>query len=186
MQIKRSVSVASPATEPITLTTAKKHLEIAQGDDSHDTHVQDLISEARAIWEHDTQQLLESRQVVEKLDCWPDCDWRFYYRPVESINSITYYDESNALQTLDASVYSLDGPNRQLHLAVDQSWPSIESRWDAITITYTCGASDLPSKRAIKLQLSMMFGDDQTAKEYEHWERAYNAMVERYQRSSYP
>ena len=185
--MKRSVTTATPATEPITVSEAKKHLEIADEDTTHDSHLDSLIVAAREVWEHDTQTLLVQRSVTEKLEEWPGYDWRFYYKPV-SISSITYFDISNAQQTLATSVYSLDSFNRKVLLQVDEEWPDIESRWDAIAITYLAGDSTIPeiSKHAMKLQISMLFGDDQIKREYDNWAKAYENLVIRYQRSSYP
>ena len=185
---RRSVVPTNPTTEPLQLSEAKKHLEIAPSDDTHDEHLRALIVAAREVWEHDTQSLTVARSVVEKIDAWPDESWRFYYRPVSAVASVTYYDVANASQTLASSVYSLDATNRQLRLDVDQEWPDIEDRWDAITVTYTAGetlTSEI-AKHAMKLQISMLFGDDLNKREYDNWAKAYENLVGRYQRSSYP
>ena len=186
--MSRSVSLSEPATEPLSLSEAKKHLTIADAYATHDTHVNSLIVAARELWEHDTQSVTVQRTITENLSDWPTSDWRFYYRPVTAVSSVTYYDAGNDSQTLASSVYSLDAPNRRLVLAVDQEWPSIETRWDAIAIAYTAGPAIIPeiAKQAMKLQLSMMFGDDMAAKEYGNWQSAYHNLVARYQRSSYP
>lgn len=183
----RSVSLSDPDTEPLSLAEAKKQLEIADSYSTHDTHVSGLIVAARELWEHDTQSPTVRRSVSENLSQFPDEDWRFYFRPVGSVETITYYDTANASQTLASSVYSLDAPNRKLRLAVDQDWPSAETRWDAVTITYKAGSVVVPeiAKQAMKLQISMMFGDEMS-KEFPMWLRSYEALVSRYQRSSYP
>ena len=184
----RSATASLPASEPVSLAEAKRHLEIAETDDTHDTHVSSLVVAAREVWEHDTQTLTASRPVVENIDQWPDSDWRFYYLPVSAVDSITYFDESNTSQTLAPSVYSLDVGNRRLLLDVDQDWPSIETRWDAIAITYTAGQTliDEIAKHAMKLQIDLMFELRGLTKEKDSVVRAYEALVSRYMRSSYP
>jgi uncharacterized phiE125 gp8 family phage protein len=184
----RSVSVANPATEPLSLSEAKKHLEIGQSDTTHDVEVQSLIVAARELWEHDTQALTVSRAVTEKLDGWPDECWRFYHRPVQSVTSVNYYDALNNSQLLSSSIYSLDAPNRRLLVAVDEDWPDIETRWDAVTVVYVAGETIVPeiAKSAMKLQLDVLFELRGMTKEKDACLRAYENLVIRYQRSSYP
>lgn len=187
--INRSVSAAAPTSEPLTLKAAKEHLEIAQDDTTHNDHIYELITAAREVWEYDTQELTSTRTVTEILDNWPDDCWRFYYRPVQSVTTIQYYDTANASQTLATSVYALDAPNRRLHLQVDQDWPDIEDdRYDPITITYVAGRTSTPQivRHAIKLQLDVMFELRGMTKEKDSVIRAYENLVARYCRGSYP
>lgn len=187
--MRRSVSAVTPTSEPLTLSEAKKHLEIAVADDTHDTHIRALITAAREVWEHDTQTLTVSRTVTENWDDWPGTNWRLYYRPVSAISTITYYDTDNSSQTLSSSVYSLDAPNGQLMLAVDQDWPSIETRWDAITATYTAGQTvvDEIAKQAMKLQVDIGFEMRGIAPvKKDDCIKAYENLVKRYMRGSYP
>ena len=186
--IQRSVATVAPETQPLTVTEAKRHLEIAQSDGSHDAELRNLIIACREKWEHDTQSLTVSRTIIEKLADWPDSSWRFYYRPVTSIFSITYFDTANASQTLATTVYDLDAPNRRLLEKVDQEWPSIESRWDAITIKYIAGYASVPeiAKSAMKFQLDVLFELRGMTTDKDASQRAYNNLVLQYQRASYP
>jgi uncharacterized phiE125 gp8 family phage protein len=186
--IRRSVNPASPGSEPVSKTEAKKHLEIATGDTAHDDHVDDLIQAGREVFEYDTQSLLVSRTVVENLDFFPDECWRFYYRPVSSITSIKYYDANNEQQTLSSAIYTLDAPNRRILLAVDQDWPEIESRWDAVEVTYVAGYSSVPedAKQAIKLWIDAHFELRGMTKEKDAVLRAYENLVQRFRRACYP
>ena len=214
-EISRSVSQAVPSLEPLTLSEAKKHLEIAQGDNTHDSHLSGLIAAAREVWEHDTQRLTTVRAVTEKLNEFPDGDsyryhsrysnddgqyygyrnndsndrhWRFYYQPIVSITSINYFDSFNADQTLSTDVYTLDAPNRHLLLKPEQAWPSIYERWDAITIVYSASSASVPEiiKQALKLQVDVMFELRGMTKDKDACIRAYTAMVDRFCRSTYP
>ena len=188
MSATRSITVSDPASEPISLSEAKQHLDIAAADTSHDPEVRRMITASRQQWEHDTQSLTVSRSVVEKLNTWPDETWRFYHRPVSAITSITYYDAANASQTLASSIYDLDIDNRKIYLAVDQTYPDLESRWDAVTVTYTAGQStvDEIAKHAIKLAIDIQFELKGMTKEKDSAIRAYENLVMRYKRASYP
>lgn len=184
----RSVSVASPAKEPLTLTEAKQHLGVAQNDAAHDVHIRDLIVAGRQQWEHDTQRLTSTRKVTENLEDWPDYLWRFYYRPISSITSIQYYDSANAQQTLSTDVYELDAPNQMIRLKVDQEYPAIETRWDAITVVYSAGqtTTDEIVKHAMKLLVDIGFEMRGLGENRDPYIKAYDMLALRYQRASYP
>ena len=187
IQISRSVADVAPGNEPIALSEAKIILDIAQSVDTYDAEVLRSIVSAREQFEKDTQRLTVSRTIVEKLDTFPDVDWRFYFRPVVSLTSITYFDTANASQTLSASIYSLDAPNRKILLAVDQVYPSQESRWDAVTVTYVAGqtlVSEL-AKRAMLCLVKIAFSDMDDGAVMKH-ERAYHDLMQRFMRASYP
>jgi uncharacterized phiE125 gp8 family phage protein len=77
----------------------------------------------------------------------------------QSITSITYYDASNVLLTLNASVYQLltDALGSYVALNSAKSWPSIYIRPDAVKLTWVAGyatAADVPA--AIITAMRMM------------------------------
>ena len=53
--IPTAVEVTGPVAEPVTLSEAKKHLELSLDESQHDSHLAALIQAARQKWEHDTQ-----------------------------------------------------------------------------------------------------------------------------------
>lgn len=184
-QTLRNASLAVVEAEPLSVAEAKTHLRIPQGDASHNNDIERLITAARELFEKDTQLAVVARDATEQIDYWPDTDFRLYHFPVNAITSINYFDTSNVLQLLSDSVYSLDALNRIIHLAVGESWPNIESRWDAVTIVYSAGEATVTEaiKSAIKLQVQIGFDGDDEKGTLAH---AYEMMVRRYQRSSYP
>ena len=187
---QRSLSVSEPPNEPVTLQEAKAHLLISPNDPTHDGYVRQLITTARQEWEHDTQSLTVTRTVIEKLPGLPaEGTWRFYYRPVESITSITYYDADNAQQTLDSNSYQLDAYNRYLWYVPGTTLPSTSSRWDAVEVTYVSGAT-IPteiSKHALKLKCDEYFETRGLAPNQmpDRVNKAYEMLVRKYSRASY-
>lgn len=182
--LSRPELVTGPATEPVTTTEAKKHLEISGSD--HDGHVDRLIQAAREQWEHDTQQFLVSQTWRQYLDgC---CEFRFQHRPVSAITSVTYYDSSNASQTLASSVYELDTANNRFRLKPDQDWPVTYTRWDAVTVNYTMsGIVKEIDKQAVLLLVGFYFENrDMLMSEAMQSLRSYELLVRRFMRSSYP
>jgi len=89
---------------------------------------------------------------------------------------------------LATSVYSVDVPNRQIHLAPDQDWPTIQARWDAIQIDYVAGVNVVPeiAKQAILVQCDIMEELRGTTKEKNATIKLYENLVARFCRSSYP
>jgi uncharacterized phiE125 gp8 family phage protein len=86
------------------------------------------------------------------------------YAPIQSIDSVKYYDTDGVLQTMSASDYLLDSdsePGRLLP-AVGTSWPATEVRPNAVVIEYDSGyaaASDIPKQlpAAIKLAAGHLY-----------------------------
>ena len=182
--------VTGPTTEPVTLSEAKKQLEIASSDTTHDVHISALIQAAREQWEHDTDTVTCYQTLRLRVGSLHD-GFTLLRSPIHSITSIQYYDGNNALQTLSSSLYQLHVD--QFRLAYQVSLPATASRWDAWTITYKCGNSQdgqsVPeaAKAAIKLLVAHYFENrDMLMSEALQTMRPYEMLVRRYMRSSYP
>ncbi len=184
----RSVVEAITTPQPVTLMEVKDQLGFAAGDSYSDDRLIRLIVAATEQWEHDTQSITTERVITEKLPEFPPEEWRLYYRPVPAISSIKYFDPTGSEVTLNSSVYSYDSANRQIHLAYGQSYPSVQQRWDAVTIEYTAGVPVIPeiAKQAILVQCDVMEELRGTTKEKDATIRLYENLVTRFQRSSYP
>lgn len=186
----RSELVTGPTTEPVTIHQAKKHLEIATSDTFHDDHIYRLIRSSREQFEHDTDQILVKQRLKIVLPM-PQ-EFRFPQRPVSAIVSVSYYDTANVSQTLSSSVYQLDTARHAFRLAYNQSWPDAIDRWDAFTVTYTAGSHDdsttVPAiaQQAILLLVGHYFENRDMIGSQNGTLHAYESLVARYIRSSYP
>lgn len=186
----RSVVVTPPATEPVTIHEAKRHCEIASTNTDHDVLLFSHIVAAREQWERDTGMAFISRtmqlvtpKLYDKL--------QFAERPVTAITSIRYYP-STTIATLSNDVYALDVANSMIRLKYGQNWPAVLDRWDAWEINYTAGShtdsTTVPAiaKQAMLLYVGYLFrgnrGDDDRPNDL----RAYEALVHRHMRSTYP
>lgn len=81
------------------------------------------------------------REVLDTFPGW-DCPIRLMQIPVKSVSSITYYDLDGVQQTLDSAAYTVLIPRKtpaSIHCAPDYTWPSTQTRPDAVTITYVTG-----------------------------------------------
>lgn len=188
--VPRSVVVTPPVTEPLTIHEVKRHVEIASSDTAHDATLSQYIQAAREQWERDTSQALIGR-TLRLVMGYIDDGLRFPERPVTAITSIRFYP-LDTIETLSSSIYQLDTATSTLRLAYNQVWPSWADRWDAWEINYTAGqhtdSTSVPSidKQAMLLYVGYLFrgnrGDDDRPNDL----RAYEALVARHMRSTYP
>lgn len=189
--VSRPTIVTQPVSEPITLTEALKQLELSPSDTAHSDHVAALIQAAREQFEHDTDSCILTQTLSVTLAGFCG-DIQLPKRPIQSITSIAYYDSTNTTQTLSTSVYSLDAQRQLVRLKYLQTWPDTLDRWDAVTVTYVAGYASVASvpalyKQAMKLLIGHYFENrDQIMSEAMQTMPAYEALVRRFVRSSYP
>ena len=180
-----------PASEPISLKEAKKHLEILESDDSHDEQIQLLIEVARDRVERDCGLALLTQTVEHVQAGFPEAI-QLQRRPVQSVTSVQYYDDGNTLQTLSSSIWHLNPAKERIELKYEEDWPTTADRWDAVKVTYVAGyqkASNVPAslRRAMLLCIGHDFENrDQIANEGMLTEATYERLRRRWIRPSYP
>lgn len=186
-----AVETIPPVTEPVTIQEARRQCNLSATDTSQDVKLAHKIASAREQFEHDTGTYLIKRTMALTLPGL--CEIAFPHRPVSSITSITYYDGGNDSQTLSSSVYQLDTARSQLRLAYSQDWPATVGRWDGATITYVLGSHDdsttVPdyAKSAMLLLIANELEQpDMMGPEYTQMQVAYERLVAKFMRSSYP
>lgn len=190
--VSRATLVTAPASEPITLAEARKQLELANDDTTHSDHLTLLIQAAREQWEHDTDSACLTQTWSVNLPYFSGSSIALPKRPIQSITSITYYDSAEASQTLATSVYAFDAAARKVRLKTLQTWPTTYERFDAVTVTFVAGyasAANVPAihKQAMRLLISHYFENrDMIMSEALQSMPAYEALVSRFLRSSYP
>jgi uncharacterized phiE125 gp8 family phage protein len=186
MQAER---VTRPTAEPIILAEAKKQLEIASTDSTHDGMLQAMISEAREQWEHDTDSAMCFQNWKVQASGLPN-GLHLPKSPIQNIVSIQYYDGNNALQTLSSSLYQLFV--NEIRYAYQATMPATASRWDAWQIVYRCGYSQdgtlVPAiaKRAMLLLVGYYFDSNRGDNDRVNDLRAYESLVAKFMRASYP
>ena len=130
----------APTAEPISLAQAKRQLRVDGTDD--DTFIAGLITAARSYVENYCSSQLVVATYQQKLDKFPCGDTiSLNYPPLIDVTSITYVDSNGTTQTLATTVYSVlttEKPGK-IKLKYGQSWPSIRSQPDAVTITFRAG-----------------------------------------------
>lgn len=186
----RASVVTQPATEPVTIHEAKRQVSLASDDQTADSELALAITAARQQWERDTQEHYITRSMrltLDELD-----EFRFPHRPVTAIASVKYYDLDNVQQTLSTSVYQLDQPHNRLMLAYNQDWPLTLDRWDAVEVNYTLGSVadstqvSAVAKQAMLLLVGYYFDANRGDHDRPNDQKAYERLVHKYMRSSYP
>jgi len=190
-EVSRPTVVTGPTSEPVTLAEAKRQLFLAESDTSQDAELVNRIQAAREQWEHDTDSHMLTQTLSVTLEQFGGREIYLPGRPIQSVTHLKYYDDSNVLQTFSSALYSLNKPEREIELNWNSTWPTTYIRWDAVTVTYVAGNASLAAVPAITKQAMLLLiaynqygnrGDNDRPND----QRAYEALVRRYMRSSYP
>ena len=126
------------ASEPVDSDTVKAELRIT--DTRFDAVLPRLIKQARRRAEFLTGRALLTQTWVGRMDGFP-CEICVPVVPIIAVSSITYYDTSNALQTLSSSAYDTDltGLEGRIVPAAGYTWPGTYPRLNAVALTWTAG-----------------------------------------------
>lgn len=183
-----------PTSEPLDLSEAKRHLNLADVVSVHDQYVSDLIQAARQQFEYDAQYACFTSTWREKFDGWPVDEIQLAKRPIQSVSSITYVDEAGSSQTWSSSKYAFDSARvlPAVWLAWNETWPTVRGDRNGITITYIAGNATVAAiprivKQAILLKVGEMFAERMPGDvRKQDMQTAYGSIVRQFMRSSYP
>lgn len=136
-----TITTIQPAIEPVTLQEAKDHLNYTGSLD--DSIIDFIIKTARETVENLTGRALITRTLELTTGCFSDV-MELSKPTLQSVTSVAYIDTDGATQTLATSIYDVDAKSTPgaVRLGYDQSWPSIRSVYNAVTITYKAGYGD--------------------------------------------
>lgn len=146
-----------PAQEPVTVGQAKAQLRITHTKD--DVYLAGLISVAREWAEDYTRRAFITQQLVAQYVNWPlqftknaaevDAAFIIPRPPLASVQSVNYYDNLDAAQTLATSQYRVDaiqdpGTVMLKQINYPNSYgPTLSQNYvNPITIAFTCGYGD--------------------------------------------
>lgn len=165
MELKRTVA---PADAIIQAPELWEHLRAETGTDNEPEDWSYIDALRDSVTDHlDGYAGILGRALITQtwemyLDDWPatGCEIEIPLPPLQSVTGITYVDTDGATQTLASSVYQIvdrgNSPSA-IVLAYNQSWPSIRSQRQAITVTFRAGYGDTPDtipgaiRHAVKL-----------------------------------
>lgn len=157
--------VTGPATEPITLAEAKSHCRV-DGDDDNELLVT-YIASARTWWEETYGRALMTQTWDYSLDGFPASrEIRLPRAPLQSVTSVTYYDENLSASTvLSSALYQVDTNTTPGTLALKEgeNWPTDELRRSSgVVVRFVAGYANEeavpgPIKSALKLLVAQMY-----------------------------
>lgn len=158
--------VTAPAAEPITTAEAKSHLKVDAADE--DTYIDTLIAEARGWVEELSGRALITQTWDLALRGFPKSREIVLPRaPLQSVTSVTYYDEDLSTSTVfSSSNYQVDTLRTPgvIRLKHDVFWPTDTLRESSGVVVrflagYGASGSSVPAtlKHAIKLRLADLY-----------------------------
>jgi uncharacterized phiE125 gp8 family phage protein len=168
--------VTAATTMPISVEEAKLHLRVTEDDE--DTLILGLIKAATDFAQSWTKRQFITATYDLFLDSFPASDWCFGTEgwawkrseivvpkpPLQTVTYLKYYDLDGVQQTLAPATYEVDlsVDPACIRLAYNQSWPSVQSRANAIVVRFVCGYGLAPSvpdtiKAAIKLHVGHLY-----------------------------
>lgn len=133
---------ADATDEPVDLYDAKVHLYVGEDDTTQDSKIERDLRAARHQVEDYLRAGLVTQTWVYAQDRFTDEILLPMAAPLASVTSVQYYDTSGVLQTLSASVYTVDTRSEpgRIVLAPDQQWPQVQAgRTLAVVVTYVVG-----------------------------------------------
>lgn len=137
------VRTSAPSVTPISLAEAKAHCRVDFADD--DALISSLIDAAVSFV--DAEGLLGRAMVTQSWAQWETQapGWpRLKIGPFQSLTSVEYYDAAGVLQSATLANFEtrLSGDFVICKPIEGQSWPTAQTRHDAIKITYVAGFGD--------------------------------------------
>ncbi len=172
------------ASQPVTATEAKAHLRVDGTDE--DTLISSLIEAATRAVEEETGKAFITQTWDFKM-AEPSGRVRLPMAPVSSISAMSYYDTDDNSQSLTTSDFYLFSDNDRAWAEPKDgvSWPSMQDRMDALTITFIAGygaASAVPTeiKQAILLLIGHWFSNRDALGDMKQLPLAYQYLTAQY------
>ncbi|GJM23936.1 MAG: hypothetical protein DHS20C16_03510 [Phycisphaerae bacterium] len=137
--------ITKPASEPLTLTEAKAHLNVDHDED--DTYITTLITVARRTAEGKQWRALMTTTREQTMDCFPFGCITLEHPPLQSVTSVKYIDADGVQQTLSSDNYDVDTDSiyGRICPAYGLNWPTTRNIQNAVRVRYDCGYADADS-----------------------------------------
>ncbi|WP_417848374.1 head-tail connector protein [Thalassoglobus sp.] len=139
-----ALTITTPAaTLPISVADLKTHMRITHSAD--DDYITDLAWMAYAWIEREADITISETSYSLVLSQF-DPVVIIPKPPVQSLDSLTYYDTDNQSQSLSVGTdfYLVNSTKQAAMLTPVERWPSVFDRPDAINIEFTCESDPVP------------------------------------------
>ncbi len=146
-----------PTVEPLDLAVAKLHARVENGVAEDDGLLNVLIVAARQYVERATQRSLITQTWELVLDTFPNsAQVKLPFGPVQSVTSVTTYDEANAAAIFTSTGYLADTYGDRVTLVDGYSWPSDLRANNGVIITFVAGYGSDPEDVPAAIQQAML------------------------------
>ena len=141
MYLGRLKLKTAPAIEIVATTDIKEICRVDYSSTDEDDFIADLIQSVRAYSESIGNRAYITQTWQYYLDEFPNDDIIELPRPpLQSVDSINYYDYENTINTLSTTYYNYDLSDNVLYLEYGQSWPSYTPKaHGSVLIEFTAG-----------------------------------------------
>jgi uncharacterized phiE125 gp8 family phage protein len=151
--------VTSPAVEPILIGDVRDALRLGEHDEV--PLLERYITSARQQVENDTQRKLVTQTWDVSIDYWPcgDVPLVLPIAPIQSVTSITAYDEDGTGTVWSTDNYSVDVASKppRIYLKSGMSWPSDRRTYVAGVIRVVAGYGDSGSSVPMALRTAIEY-----------------------------
>lgn len=151
--------VTPPAAEPVAIGDVREALRLGENDEV--PLLERYITSCREQVEHDTQRKLVTQTWDVSVDCWPCGNEPLCLpiAPIQSVTSITAYDEDGVGSTWSTDNYAVDVASNppRIYLKSGQSWPSDRRTYVAGVIRVVAGYGDSGSSVPMALRSAIEF-----------------------------
>ena len=162
MRAQKPELVTAPATPLVSIDEVKEYLRLIPHDSDEDTLLEALVSAAEATL--DGYGGLLGRAVItqtwkQKLSDFPDGERiPIAFGAVQEVTEVAYIDESGVTRTFSEWHLVNEPIGPSIALRDNSTWPIVDDRPDAVTISWTAGygddVDDVPAQfRVAALQL---------------------------------
>ena len=181
-----------PIAHALTLTQVRERLRLGSEVDSGvESDITLMIAEAEAAWEDSTSCSLMPQISELRLTRFPRIDTvvNLAHWPIRSVDAVDYWASSTASapQTWATVDYEVDTSTRGGILRAKKEWPSVDDRFDAVTIRLSVGyaaAADIPAdiKTALLLHVGERYRwrEDSTEKKLFPIPRGFQSIADRH------
>lgn len=164
-------------TDALSVADAKFHCRIE--DSFEDSYVLGLIGSAFSFCEKETGRCL----FTQTREVWLPSIYDRYLRlsdpPLQSVESIKYYDTAEADQTMATSDYRVYAPSEGLGIVEFKRYPSTFCRLDGVRIRYVAGYEEIPEDLRTILYLLIAYWHENRTAESERSLKALEYGVDR-------
>lgn len=135
--------IARDSSEAIPLSLVKEHIRLSHDNTCEDELIRTYIATARLCFEAFTRRTLITTTYRTYRDIWEN-GYELRRSPLQSVESVKYYDTDNVLQTLDSSNYYVtdEADYSRLIFNDDAVFPTLKNREQAIQIEFKAGYGD--------------------------------------------